>query len=60
MNVSEAAPVGIILGKIMANDSDIGDNAAMDYIIEEDNPHIVYIITNNETQEGIVILNKVR
>ncbi|KAK9403433.1 cadherin-19-like [Crotalus adamanteus] len=58
MNVSEAAPVGTILGKIMANDSDIGDNAAMDYIIEEDNPHIVYIITNNETQEGIVILNK--
>ncbi|XP_007429816.1 cadherin-19 [Python bivittatus] len=58
MNVSEADPVGIILGKIMANDSDIGENAAMDYIIEEDNPHIVHIITNNETQEGIVILNK--
>ncbi|KAG8133437.1 hypothetical protein E2320_011220 [Naja naja] len=58
MNVSEAAPVGTILGKIMANDSDIGDNAAMDYIIEEDSPHIICIITKNDTQEGIVILNK--
>ncbi|XP_062985875.1 cadherin-19-like [Elgaria multicarinata webbii] len=58
MNVSEAAAVGTILGKIMADDNDIGENAAMDYVIEGDTPHIVHIITNNETHEGIVILNQ--
>ncbi|XP_061463314.1 cadherin-19-like [Rhineura floridana] len=58
MYVSEAAPVGTILGKIMADDSDIGENAAMDYVIEGDTPLVVRIVTNNETQEGTVILNK--
>lgn len=60
MYASEAAPVGSILGKIKADDSDLGENAAMDYVIEGDTPHIVRIVTNNETQEGTVILNKVR
>ncbi|XP_003219746.2 cadherin-19 [Anolis carolinensis] len=58
MYVSETAPIGSMLGKIMADDNDIGDNAAMEYIIEEEPPHIVYIITDNKTQEGAVILNK--
>ncbi|XP_066478890.1 cadherin-19 [Tiliqua scincoides] len=58
MHVSEAAPVGTIVGKIMADDSDIGENAAMDYTLEKDEFHIFQILTNNDTQEGIVILNK--
>ncbi|KAH0617841.1 hypothetical protein JD844_016479 [Phrynosoma platyrhinos] len=58
MYVSETAPIGSILGKIIADDNDIEDNAAMDYMIEGEPPHIVYIITNNKTQEGTVILNK--
>ncbi|XP_060133904.1 cadherin-19 [Zootoca vivipara] len=59
MYASEAAPVGSILGTIKADDTDLGENAAMDYVIEGDTPHIVRIITNNETQEGTVILNKI-
>ncbi|XP_077208962.1 cadherin-19-like isoform X2 [Paroedura picta] len=58
MNISEAAPIGTILGKILAEDSDIGDNAAMNYEIEGHASHIFYIITNNKTQEGIVILKQ--
>ncbi|NXR46200.1 CAD19 protein, partial [Hippolais icterina] len=58
MSVSEEAPVGTTIGKVFAEDSDIGDNAAMDYFIEADSSDAFYIITNNETQEGIVLLKK--
>ncbi|XP_054840735.1 cadherin-19 [Eublepharis macularius] len=58
MNISEAAPIGTIVGKILADDGDIGDNAAMKYEIEGHASHIFDIDTNNETQEGIVILKK--
>lgn len=43
----------------MAYDNDIGENAEMDYSIEEDDSQTFDIITNHETQEGIVILKKV-
>ncbi|XP_067393582.1 cadherin-19 [Emydura macquarii macquarii] len=58
MNVSEAALVGSTIGQIMADDSDIGENAAMNYVIEGAESRVFDIITNNETQEGIVILKE--
>ena len=58
MTVSESAPVGTSIGKIMAYDRDIGENAEMDYSIEDDS-RTFDVITNNETQEGIIILKKV-
>lgn len=58
MNVSESAPIGTSVGTIMAHDRDIGKNAEMDYSIENDDSQTFDIITNNETQEGIVILKK--
>uniref|UniRef100_A0A673V396 Cadherin 19 n=1 Tax=Suricata suricatta TaxID=37032 RepID=A0A673V396_SURSU len=57
LTVSESAPTGTSIGKIMAYDNDIGENAEMDYSIEDDS-QTFDIITNNETQEGIVILKK--
>uniref|UniRef100_A0A8C6DGE9 Cadherin 19 n=1 Tax=Moschus moschiferus TaxID=68415 RepID=A0A8C6DGE9_MOSMO len=57
LTVSESAPVGTSIGKIMAYDSDIGENAEMDYSIEDDS-RTFDVITNNETQEGIIILKK--
>ncbi|XP_007096142.1 cadherin-19 [Panthera tigris] len=57
LTVSEAAPTGTSIGKIMAYDNDIGENAEMDYSIEDDS-QTFDILTNNETQEGIVILKK--
>lgn len=59
LTVSEYAPIGTSIGKIMAYDNDIGENAEMDYSIEEGHSQPFDIITNNETQEGIVILKKV-
>ncbi|KAM7036958.1 cadherin-19 [Passerculus sandwichensis] len=58
MSVSEEAPVGTTVGKVFAEDRDIGDNAAMDYFIEADSPDVFNIITNEETQEGIILLKK--
>ncbi|XP_061850629.1 cadherin-19 [Colius striatus] len=58
MTVSEDAPVGTTMGKVFAEDSDIGENAAMDYFIEGDSSDVFDIITSNETQEGIIILKK--
>ncbi|KAM5220856.1 cadherin-19 isoform 2-T2 [Hipposideros larvatus] len=57
MTVSESAPTGTFIGKIKAYDKDIGENAEMDYSIEDDS-QTFDIITNNETQEGIVMLKK--
>lgn len=59
MTVSESAPTGTSIGKIKAYDDDIGENAEMDYSIAEDDSQTFDIITNSETQEGIVILKKV-
>lgn len=60
MSVSEEAPVGTTVGKVFAEDSDIGENAAMNYSIEGDSSDVFDIITDNETQEGIILLRKVR
>ncbi|XP_026645847.1 cadherin-19 isoform X2 [Microtus ochrogaster] len=57
-SVLESAPSGTSIGKIMAYDDDIGENAEMEYIIEEDDSQTFDIITDNETQEGIIILKK--
>ncbi|XP_060029997.1 cadherin-19 isoform X2 [Erinaceus europaeus] len=57
LTVSELARPGTAIGRIMAQDNDIGENAEMDYSIEDDS-QTFDIITDNETQEGIVILKK--
>ncbi|XP_028631447.1 cadherin-19 [Grammomys surdaster] len=56
--ISEFAPSGTSIGKIMAYDDDIGENAEMEYSIEDDDSKTFDIIIDNETQEGIVILQK--
>ncbi|NXG20124.1 CAD19 protein, partial [Grallaria varia] len=58
MSVSEEAPVGTTVGKVFAEDSDIGENAVMNYSIEGDSSDVFDVITNNETQEGIILLKK--
>ncbi|KAM4841001.1 cadherin-19 [Thomomys bottae] len=58
LSVSESAPTGTSIGKILAYDDDIGENAEMHYRIENDNSQTFDIITNDETQEGIVILKR--
>ncbi|NXF97423.1 CADH7 protein, partial [Eubucco bourcierii] len=58
MSVSEEAPVGTTIGKVFAEDGDIGENAAMNYSIEGDSSDFFDIIVDNDTQEGIILLKK--
>ncbi|XP_067291203.1 cadherin-20 isoform X2 [Pseudorasbora parva] len=55
--ISESAPVGSTVGRIMADDSDVGLNAKMNYSLEDLEESSTFTIqTDPDTQEGIVIL----
>uniref|UniRef100_A0A3Q3VW40 Cadherin domain-containing protein n=1 Tax=Mola mola TaxID=94237 RepID=A0A3Q3VW40_MOLML len=57
--VLESLPVQSVVAKIKAADADIGSNAEMDYrIMDSDGPGIFNITTEEETQDGIIILIK--
>lgn len=60
--VPENAAVGTTVGRIMAEDGDIGINAKMTYSLEDDlEESSTFIIeTDPVTQEGIVLLTKVK
>lgn len=59
--VPESIEVGSAVGVIRAMDADIGQNAEMDYrIIGSDGPGMFEITTNRSTQEGVILLRKVR
>ncbi|KAI9517912.1 Cadherin-8 [Dissostichus eleginoides] len=59
--IPEDLPIGKMGGKVKANDRDIGDNAKSTYnIIEGDEQGMFEIVTDGQTQEGILRLKKVQ
>ncbi|XP_018429578.1 PREDICTED: cadherin-6-like isoform X3 [Nanorana parkeri] len=55
----ESSPVGSAIGRIKANDADEGVNAEMEYQISDGDEHDMFqIITDKETQEGVIIVKK--
>ncbi|XP_037604556.1 cadherin-8 isoform X1 [Sebastes umbrosus] len=57
--IPEDLPVEKMGGKVKANDRDIGDNAKSTYnIIEGDDQGMFEIVTDTQTQEGILRLKK--
>lgn len=53
-------PLGTHLGRIKANDPDMGENAEMEYSIAEgDGADMFDVITDKDTQEGIIIVKQV-
>ncbi|XP_064410397.1 cadherin-9 isoform X2 [Latimeria chalumnae] len=55
----ESAPIGFSLGRIKATDADIGENAEVTYnIIDGDGMEMFDIITDKDTQEGIIHVKK--
>lgn len=59
--IPEDLPIGKMGGKVKANDRDIGDNAKSTYsIIEGDEQGTFEIVTDAQTQEGILRVKKVR
>lgn len=59
--VLESLPVQSVVARIKAADADIGSNAEMDYrIMDGDGPGTFNITTDEDTQDGVIILLKVR
>ncbi|XP_032407578.1 cadherin-7 [Xiphophorus hellerii] len=57
--VLESLPVQSVVARIKAADADIGSNAEMDYrIMDGDGPGMFNITTDEDTQEGVIILQK--
>ncbi|XP_030408086.1 cadherin-9 [Gopherus evgoodei] len=55
----ESASLGTPLGRIKANDLDVGENAATEYSISNgDGSDVFDIITDEDTQEGIITIKK--
>ncbi|KAH1177429.1 cadherin-9 isoform X1 [Mauremys mutica] len=55
----ESASLGTPLGRIKANDLDVGENAATEYSISNgDGSDMFDIITDEDTQEGIITIKK--
>lgn len=56
----ESAPPGTLLGRIKANDPDLGENAETEYSISNgDGSDMFDIVTDKDTQEGIITVKKV-
>ncbi|GCC27080.1 hypothetical protein chiPu_0005501 [Chiloscyllium punctatum] len=59
LKVPESTTVASEIGRIKANDADIGKNADIDYsIVPGDGLNVFGIISNKTTQEGIISLKK--
>ncbi|XP_077591752.1 cadherin-7-like [Stigmatopora nigra] len=57
--VLESLPVLSVVGRIKATDADVGPNAEMDYrIVDGDGPGVFNITTDENTQEGVLVLLK--
>ncbi|XP_062985820.1 cadherin-9 isoform X4 [Elgaria multicarinata webbii] len=55
----ESAPLGTSLGRIKANDPDVGENAEIEYSVAAgDGSDMFDIITDKDTQEGIITVKK--
>ncbi|XP_016363775.1 cadherin-7-like [Sinocyclocheilus rhinocerous] len=58
-SVLESVPVPSVVAKLKAADADIDFNAEMDYyIIDGDAPGVFNITTDEETQEGVIFLQR--
>uniref|UniRef100_A0A7N8WQC1 Cadherin-7-like n=1 Tax=Mastacembelus armatus TaxID=205130 RepID=A0A7N8WQC1_9TELE len=58
-SIPESVPVAAVVAKIKALDLDVGPNAEMDYrILDGDGLETFRILTDPNTQEGLVVLHK--
>nr|XP_048313005.1 cadherin-12 [Myodes glareolus] len=59
LKVPESSPIGSVIGRIRAVDPDFGKNAEIEYnIVPGDGGNLFDIVTDEDTQEGIIKLKK--
>uniref|UniRef100_A0A3B4EUB6 Cadherin-12 n=1 Tax=Pundamilia nyererei TaxID=303518 RepID=A0A3B4EUB6_9CICH len=59
LHVPESASLGAAVGRIQAQDLDVGSNARVEYaIVPGDEGNMFDIICNGQSQEGIIVLKK--
>lgn len=58
-SVSEGAAVGTPVGRVIATDTDMGENTDMTYLIK-DGGELFKVTTDVETQEAVVSIKKVQ
>uniref|UniRef100_A0A8C0H967 Cadherin 10 n=1 Tax=Chelonoidis abingdonii TaxID=106734 RepID=A0A8C0H967_CHEAB len=59
LRIPETSPVGTAIGSVKATDADTGKNAEMEYrIVDGDGTDMFDIVTQKDTQEGIITVHK--
>uniref|UniRef100_A0A8B9UAA4 Cadherin 10 n=1 Tax=Anas zonorhyncha TaxID=75864 RepID=A0A8B9UAA4_9AVES len=59
LRIPESSPVGTAIGSVKATDADTGKNAEVEYrIIDGDGTDMFDIVTQKDTQEGIITVRK--
>uniref|UniRef100_A0A8B9YA21 Cadherin 22 n=1 Tax=Bos mutus grunniens TaxID=30521 RepID=A0A8B9YA21_BOSMU len=60
-SIQESAPIGTAVGRVKAEDSDVGENTDMTYHLREESGsggHVFKVITDSDTQEAIIVVQK--
>lgn len=62
-SIQESAPIGTAVGRVKAEDSDVGENTDMTYHLREESGSggdAFKVTTDSDTQEAIITVQKVR
>lgn len=62
-SIQESAPIGTAVGRVKAEDSDVGENTDMTYHLKEESGsggHVFKVTTDSDTQEAIIVVQKVQ
>lgn len=60
-SIVETAPVGTAIGRVKAEDSDVGENTDMTYRVkDEEGVEMFKVTTDSNTQEAVITVQKVR
>lgn len=62
-SIQESAPIGTAVGRVKAEDSDVGENTDMTYHLKEESGSggdVFKVTTDSDTQEAIIVVQKVQ
>lgn len=62
-SIQESAPIGTAVGRVKAEDSDVGENTDMTYQLKDESGgsgSVFKVTTDSDTQEAIIVVQKVR